>query len=207
MARTTLPAAWRELPRLAGAHVRLEPLAADHAGAMRAALAGDALATLRYTYVPPAADVEVYIASALAAQDAGDCLPFAVLDARGALVGCTCFYDLHPEVPRVSIGYTWYAPRAQRTGVNTETKRLLLGHAFESLGCISVLFETSTLNERSRAAIARLGARQEGIVRNHKRHSDGTPRDTVIFSIIDSEWQGVKRNLQHKLAQHGQVSP
>ncbi|WP_411832231.1 GNAT family N-acetyltransferase [Pseudoxanthomonas mexicana] len=201
------PPAWREVPTLAGDHVRLEPLAPHHAEGVGAALAGDALARLAYANVPSAADADAYVAAALEARDAGQCLPFAVFDAQGVLVGSTRLYDLHPEVPRASIGYTWYAPRVQRTGVNTEAKLLLLGHAFDSLGCISVLFETSTLNERSRAAIARLGARQEGIVRNHKRHGDGTPRDTVIFSIIDSEWQDVKRGLQDKLARHGQVSP
>jgi len=105
-------------------------------------------------------------------------------------------------VPRLSIGYTWYGPHAQRTGVNTEAKLMLLTHAFERLKCISVAFETSSHNAASRAAIARLGATQEGVLRNHKRHPDGSPRDTVVFSIIDSEWQDVKRTLQDRLDAH-----
>ena len=124
------------------------------------------------------------------------------------IIGSTRFHDIVPEVDRVEIGYTWYAPRVQRTGLNTEAKRLLLGHAFETLGCISVSFETSWFNHASRAAIARLGAKQDGILRNHRRHADGTPRDTVVFSIIDSEWPAVKSHLQYKLEQgnriHGQ---
>jgi RimJ/RimL family protein N-acetyltransferase len=114
---------------------------------------------------------------------------------------------MEADVPKLSIGYTWYAPEVQRTGVNTEAKLLLLTHAFETLGCISVVFETSWFNHRSRAAIARLGAKQDGVLRNHKRHSDGSLRDTVVFSIIDGEWPAVKRNLLAKLARHEQDSP
>ncbi|KAG1479844.1 hypothetical protein G6F54_013870 [Rhizopus delemar] len=106
------------------------------------------------------------------------------------------------SVPKLSLGYTWYTPRAQRTGANTEAKLLLLQHAFEVLGCISVVLETSWFNATSRTAIARLGAKQDGVLRNHKRQADGTPRDTVIFSIIDAEWQGVKRHLQYRLDRH-----
>ncbi|HJR73914.1 MAG TPA: GNAT family protein, partial [Luteimonas sp.] len=112
-------------------------------------------------------------------------------------------YDLDASVPRLSIGYTWYAPKAQRTGVNTEAKLLLLGHAFETLGCVAVAFETSWFNQASRTAIARLGAKQDGVLRGHRRHADGTVRDTVVFSIIDSEWPAVKSNLRYKLAQGG----
>jgi RimJ/RimL family protein N-acetyltransferase len=137
-----------------------------------------------------------------ATQAQGRILPFVVRDAAGDIVGSTRFYDLEPTVPRVSIGYTWYAPRVQRTGLNTEAKLLLLTHAFETLGCISVVFETSWFNQRSRAAIARLGAKQDGVLRNHRRHADGSPRDTVIFSILDNEWPAVKRNLLSRLAQH-----
>lgn len=174
----------------------------EHTDGLRTALAGDELSRLWYTHVPPAAGVDAYVDAALEAQASGQVLPFVIRDAGGAVVGSTRFYDLEPGVPRLSIGYTWYAPRAQRTGVNTESKLLLLTHAFETLGCISVVFETSWFNQRSRAAIARLGARQDGVLRNHRRHADGSPRDTVVFSIIDSEWQGVKRNLLFKLEQH-----
>ena len=142
-----------------------------------------------------------------AAQADGRVLPLVVRDAQGRVVGSTRFYGMEADVPKLSIGYTWYAPDVQRTGVNTEAKLLLLTHAFETLGCISVVFETSWFNHRSRAAIARLGAKQDGVLRNHKRHSDGSTRDTVVFSIIDGEWPAVKRNLLAKLARHEQDSP
>lgn len=205
MSLDLLPAAWREVPTLVGRHARLEAMQREHADDLRIALEGDALAQLWYTGVPKAADVEAYIDTVLDTQAQGRVLPFVIRDASGAVVGSTRFYGLDPTVPRLSIGYTWYAPRVQRTGVNTESKLLLLTHAFETLGCISVVFETSWFNHRSRAAIARLGAKQDGVLRNHTRHADGTPRDTVVFSILDSEWAGVKRNLLFKLAQHEQV--
>jgi RimJ/RimL family protein N-acetyltransferase len=202
-----LPAAWQQVPTLVRRHARLEAMQRDHADDLRVALDGDALSQLWYTGVPKTADVDAYVEAVLDTQAQGRVLPFVIRDASGAVVGSTRFYGLDPTVPRLSIGYTWYAPRVQRTGVNTESKLLLLTHAFETLGCISVVFETSWFNHRSRAAITRLGAKQDGVLRNHTRHADGTPRDTVVFSIIDSEWAGVKRNLLFKLAQHQQVSP
>jgi len=117
-------------------------------------------------------------------------------------VGSTRFYQLDPRVPRLCIGYTWYAPRVQRTGLNTQAKLLLLTHAFEVLHCAAVSFETSWFNHASRAAIARLGARQDGVLRNHLRHRDGTLRDTVVFSITQAEWPAVKNHLKMKLARH-----
>lgn len=194
---------WAKPLRLAGAHATLEPLTETHADEMRAALAGGELSAAWYTNVPDPTGVDAYIAAALAAQARGQSLPFAVRDASGELVGSTRYYDLDAAVPRLSIGYTWYAPKAQRTGVNTEAKRLLLGHAFETLGCVAVAFETSWFNHASRTAIARLGARQDGVLRGHRRHADGTVRDTVVFSIIDSEWPAVKSNLAFKLARGG----
>ncbi|HEY4555684.1 MAG TPA: GNAT family protein, partial [Lysobacter sp.] len=119
------------------------------------------------------------------------------------VVGTTRFYDLDPATPRASIGYTWYARRVQRTGLNTEAKRLLLAHAFETLGCIAVGFETSWFNHASRAAIARLGAKQDGVIRSHFRHADGSVRDSVVFSIVDSEWPAVKRHLDTLMEAHG----
>lgn len=204
MAKPGLPPAWREAPVLEGRNVRLEPMRESHVDGLRDALAGDELSRLWFTNVPTADRVGQYVHAALDAQAAGDALPFVVVDAQGDAVGSTRFYRLDPEVPTLCIGYTWYAPRVQRTGVNTEAKLLLLAHAFGALGCISVVFETSWFNQRSRAAIARLGAKQDGVMRNHKRHADGTPRDTVVFSIIDSEWPAVKRNLQARLAQYAQ---
>lgn len=206
MAQTEAKPVWAQPVALSGRHATLEPLAESHADEMRAALAGGELAAAWYTNVPDPAGVDAYIASALAAQARGQVLPFAVRDASGELVGSTRFYDIDGAVPRVSIGYTWYAPKAQRTGVNTEAKLLLLGHAFDTLGCIAVAFETSWFNHASRAAIARLGAKQDGVLRGHRRHADGTIRDTVVFSIIDSEWPAVKSHLQFKLARGGRGS-
>jgi RimJ/RimL family protein N-acetyltransferase len=194
--------AWRSVPTLRGAHVGLVALAPEHADGLRAIVADGVLPALWYTGVPKAQDMDAYIAGTLAAQARGECLPFAVLDAQGEVAGTTRFYDLDAAVPRLSIGYTWYAPRVQRTGLNTEAKRLLLGHAFDMMGCASVVLETSWFNHASRAAIARLGARQDGVLRNHKRHADGSLRDTVIFSILDHEWPAVRTHLQHRLDQH-----
>lgn len=202
MNASSLPQSWRNAPTLNGRHMKLEPMTREHLSGLRDALTGDALSGLWFTQIPTAARVDDYVEAALQAQLEARVLPFVVRDALGRVVGSTRFYDLEPDVPRLSIGYTWYAPDVQRTGVNTETKLLLLTHAFETLGCISVVFETSWFNHRSRDAIARLGAKQDGVLRNHKRHADGTPRDTVIFSIIDSEWSGVKRHLRARLAQH-----
>ncbi|ATE72520.1 GNAT family N-acetyltransferase [Lysobacter capsici] len=195
--------AWDAQPRLRGEHVALEPLTRAHADGLRAALAGGELARIWFTNVPAPDGVDAYIESALAMQAKGVAWAFAVLDAGGEVVGSTRYYDMDASVPRVQIGYTFYAPRVQRTGLNTQAKLLLLSHAFEQLGCISVGFETSWFNQASRAAIARLGAKQDGIIRNHRRHADGSARDTVAFSIIDGEWPAVKRNLQYKLQQHG----
>ena len=193
---------WRTPPTLSGQHVSLQPLQAAHVDGLRHALAGDELSRHWYTNVPRSNEVEAYVEAALAVQAQGRILPFAVLDAEGNVAGSTRFYALEPAVPTLSIGYTWYAPRVQRTGLNTEAKRLLLGHAFETLGCISVSFETSWFNHASRTAIARLGAKQDGVLRSHKRHADGSRRDTVVFSIIDTEWPAVKAHLQFLLDSH-----
>ena len=197
-----LPELWCAPPTLSGQHVLLQPLQRSHVDGLRKALAGDELSRHWYTNVPRSDEVEAYVEAALAVQAQGRVLPFAVLDAEGNVAGSTRFYALEPAVPTLSIGYTWYAPRVQRTGLNTEAKRLLLGHAFETLGCISVSFETSWFNHASRTAIARLGAKQDGVLRNHKRHADGSLRDTVVFSLIDSEWPATRRHLQFKLDTH-----
>ena len=202
MAMEHFPEAWRTVPRLKGQHASVEHLQRGHIDGLRTALAGDELSRLWYTQVPKAADVNAYLDAVMEGEAAGRWLPFVVRDAQDEVVGSTRLYDLEPAVPKLTIGYTWYAPKVQRTGVNPETQRLLRTHAFETMGCISVVFETSWFNHRSRAAIARLGAKQDGVLRNHRRHPDGTPRDTVIFSIVDSEWPGVKRNLLFKLEQH-----
>ncbi|PZS91961.1 GNAT family N-acetyltransferase [Stenotrophomonas maltophilia] len=196
------PDAWNSVPTLRGQHVMLQPLQMEHVPGLRAALDGSGLDQLWYTQVPPPERAEAYVQAALQAQAEGKVLPFVIRDAAGEIIGSTRFYDMDASVPKLSLGYTWYTPRVQRTGANTEAKLLLLQHAFETMGCISVVLETSWFNATSRTAIARLGAKQDGVLRNHKRHADGTPRDTVIFSIIDAEWQGVKRHLQHRLDSH-----
>lgn len=187
----------RPTPTLAGRHVRLAPLEAVHADALRDAAADGALWTIPYTNVPgpEAGAMEAYLATALAQREAGTALPFVVADAAGRVVGTTRFYDVDPAVPRAKIGYTWYAAGAQRTGLNTEAKRLLLAHAFDVFGCAAVAFETSHLNLRSQAAIARLGAQRDGVLRAHQRHKDGSLRDTVVFSILADEWPAVRARL------------
>jgi len=194
--------AWNTVPTLRGQHVTLQPLQMEHVPGLRDALEGSGLDQLWYTQVPSPEQAEAYVRAALQAQSEGKVLSFVIRDAAGDIIGSTRFYDMDASVPRLSLGYTWYTPRVQRTGANTEAKLLLLQHAFEAMGCISVVLETSWFNVTSRTAIARLGAKQDGVLRNHKRHADGTPRDTVIFSIIDAEWQGVKRHLQYRLDSH-----
>lgn len=193
--------AWATVPVLTGRHVRLEPLAAAHVDCLRAAT-DEVLAACWYTSVPTTAEVEAYVDSALKMQAQGGALVFAVLDGDGAVAGSTRFYDLDPATPRLQIGYTWYARRVQRTGLNTEAKRLLLAHAFDTLGCAAVGFQTSWFNYASRTAIERLGAKCDGVIRNHLRHADGSLRDTVTYSIIDSEWPAVRRHLESRLARH-----
>jgi len=197
-----LPSDWQQAPVLRSRHATLEPLQRSHVPGLQLALGGGELSRLWYTQVPAPDQVGAYVEAALQAQAEGRVLAYVVRDADGAIVGSTRFYGLEPAVPRMSIGYTWYAPRVQRSGVNSACKLMLLQHAFETLHCLSVVFETSWFNHASRTAIARLGARQDGVLRNHTRHADGTPRDTVIFSIIDAEWAGVKRHLQFRLDSH-----
>jgi RimJ/RimL family protein N-acetyltransferase len=195
-------AAWSSVPVLRGRHVALEPLRMAHAEGLRAAASDGRLWELQFTNVPTPDEVDGWLEAALAKQAAGEQLAFVVRDAGGRVVGSTRYYELLPETPRLCIGYTWYARSVQRTGLNTEAKLLLLGHAFEALGCASVGFHTSTLNLASRAAIARLGAREEGILRQHLRHRDGSLRDSVCFSILDSEWPVVQAGLWAKLEAH-----
>jgi RimJ/RimL family protein N-acetyltransferase len=193
---------WRAAPRLSGEHVSLEPLGLEHADGLAAAVMEGRLWELWYTSIPRPEEAQDYIRTALEQQARGEALPFAVRDASGEVVGTTRYYQLDPRVPRLCIGYTWYALRVQRTGLNTQAKLLLLTHAFEVMHCAAVTFETSWFNHASRAAIARLGARQDGVLRNHLRHRDGTLRDTVVFSITQDEWPAVKNHLKMKLARH-----
>lgn len=181
---------------LSSRRVTLEPLAIEHEAALCAAAADGELWHLWYTSVPAPDAVGDYIDKALAMRERLGAMPFVVHDnASGEIVGTTRFFNVEAAHRRLEIGHTWYARRVQRSAVNTETKLLLLTHAFETLGCIAVEFRTSTFNFASREAIARLGAKQDGILRNHMLLADGTRRDTVIFSILDSEWPAVKKHL------------
>ncbi len=186
---------------LRGAHVTLEPLAPAHADGLALAAADGRLWELWYTSVPKPEAMPGEVKRRLDLYQTGSMLPFAVRrNDTGALCGMTTFMNVDAVYRRVEIGSTWHALSAQRTGINTESKLLLLTHAFETLHCIAVEFRTNYMNLQSRAAILRLGARQDGILRNHQRLADGTMRDTVVFSIIESEWPAVRRHLQFKLA-------
>jgi len=187
---------------LEGQYVRLEPLSQAHEESLIAAANDGELWNSTVTIVPSRASMAAYIATTLDAQAQGRELPFVIVrKSAGQVVGSTRFYRIEPEHRRVVIGYTWLAASAQRTGVNTEAKLLLLTHAFERLRCIRVEFTTDVLNEQSRTAILRLGAKQEGVLRNHMVMPNGRLRDSVCFSIIEAEWPEVKARLEDKLRQ------
>ncbi|OGT55719.1 MAG: hypothetical protein A3E01_17320 [Gammaproteobacteria bacterium RIFCSPHIGHO2_12_FULL_63_22] len=194
-------AAWLAPIALQGRHVRLEPLSLAHVPGLQQATRDGELWRLWYTSVPDPDGMHAYVEKALALRDAGAALPWAVIDANGEVVGSTRYGNVDADNKRVEIGWTWYAKRVQRTALNTEAKLLLLTHAFEALDCAAVEFRTSWFNHASRNAIARLGAKQDGILRKHMRMADGQHRDTVVFSIIDGEWPMVKRHLSFKLEQ------
>ena len=186
---------------LEGHGVRLEPLTAGHAADLRAAAADGELWTLRITSVPEPDQTAAYIAAALAGAEAGHMLPFAVRDLdSGRIVGSTRYHDIIASVDRVEIGYTWYAASRQRSHVNTACKLLLMTHAFEDLGCAVVGWRTDILNLRSQAAIERLGARRDGVIRHHAPRRDGTVRDTVMYSLLRDEWPEVRERLTQRLA-------
>jgi RimJ/RimL family protein N-acetyltransferase len=188
---------------LEGHGVRLEPLAPEHEEGLASAAADGRLWEMFYTFVPPRAKTAAYIADALAGQRAGAMLPWAVRETRGgAIVGSTRYHDIDAPIDRVEIGYTWYALSWQRTHVNTACKRLLLGHAFESLGCRVVGFRTDNFNFASQRAIEALGARRDGVIRHHKMRPDGSVRDSVMYSILAAEWPDVKKHLELRLARH-----
>jgi RimJ/RimL family protein N-acetyltransferase len=185
---------------LEDAYVTLEPLTSDHAPALEAAVADGELWKLWFTSAPGHGEMGGYIAKALAGQQAGLMLPFAVREkSSGQIVGSTRFYDYVDDPRRAAIGYTWYARRWQKSHLNTACKRLLLQHAFETWGCVAVEFHTDHRNLDSQRAIERLGAQREGVLRNHKRRPDGSLRNTVCYSVIDSEWPDVSRWLALRL--------
>ncbi len=188
---------------LSGSHATLEPLSEDHhEGLVEAARDGE-LWKLWYTSVPSPATMQNEIKRRLGLQQAGSMLPWTVRSrATGKIVGMTTYMNIDAVYRRVEIGSTWYARTAQRTPLNTECKLMLLTHAFESLTCIAVEFRTAFFNHASRQAIERLGAKQDGILRSHQRYADGNLRDTVVFSIIASEWPSVKQHLNFKLGDY-----
>ena len=181
---------------LTGRHVELVPLSMDHHDGLVDAVRDGELWRLWYTTVPAPDEMAAEVARRLRLRDAGAMLPFAVLDGPGGrVVGMTSYMNIDAAGPRVEIGSTWYARRVQRSPLNTEAKRLLLAHAFETLGCLAVELRTHVLNQQSRRAIERLGAKLDGILRSHQRAKDGSIRDTCVYSIIPCEWPAVRSHL------------
>ena len=181
---------------LTGRGVELAPLARDHAEDLRAAVRDGELWRLWYTTIPDPDHMQVEIERRLALQEAGAMLPFTVIERpSGRIVGMTTYLNIDAAGPRVEIGATWYARSTQRTGLNTEAKLLLLGHAFERLDCLAVEFRTHFFNHQSRRAIERLGAKLDGILRSHQIAANGTLRDTCVYSIVASEWPTVRAHL------------
>ena len=181
---------------LSGRHVQLVPLRLDHADALTEAVNDGQLWNLWYTSAPSPENMATEIGRRLALQQTGSMLPFTVLDATGLPVGMTTYMNIDPATPRLEIGSTWYARRVQRTALNTEAKLILLTHAFESLECKAVELRTHFLNHQSRRAIERLGAKLDGILRSHSLATNGTLRDTCVYSIIAPEWPAIRTHLQ-----------
>ena len=189
---------------LEGHGIRLEPLALEHYDGLVTAASDGRLWELWFTAVPEPRDARAYIVNALAGQKAGHMLPWAVRDLPSqTIIGSTRYHDIVTPVDRLEIGYTWYGRTWQRSHVNTSCKLLLLGHAFDSLGCRVVGFRTDTFNLASQRAIESLGARKDGVIRHHQARRDGTVRDSVMYSILASEWPDVRRHLELRLSRHG----
>ena len=185
---------------LAQRGVRLVPLALAHEAGLQAAAADGALWRLRITSVPEPEQTRSYIETALKMREEGSRFAFAVTDdADGSVLGCTSYHDIVPALKRVEIGWTWYAKRCQRTHVNTTCKLLMLSHAFETLGCLVVGWRTDNFNFASQAAIERLGAKKDGVIRGHALRRDGTIRDTVMYSMRAGEWPEAKAQLLYLL--------
>lgn len=181
--------------------IRLEPLGPEHHDGLTAAAADGELWKLWFTSVPNAAGTEGYIAAALKGQQDGHMLPWAVRDlSDGAIVGTTRYHDMVPAIDRVEIGYTWYAARCQKTHVNTTCKLLLLSHGFDTLGCKVIGLRTDNFNFVSQRAIEGIGAKKDGVLRHHQARADGTVRDSVLYSILATEWLDVKRHLELRLS-------
>ena len=191
--------AWLEPVTLQGPHALLEPLSQHHHDGLLEAVKDGELWKLWYTFVPKPEDMHKEIDRRLGLQKAGSMLPWTVFDAGGSIAGMTTYMNVDAANRRVEIGSTWYAKRVQRSAVNTQCKLLLLTHAFEKLDCIAVEFRTHFFNHQSRRGIERLGAKQDGVLRNHQIAPNGTLRDTVVYSIIASEWPTVKAHLNYQL--------
>ena len=191
---------WPTPIALIGTHVTLRPLAREHEGGLIDAVRDGELWKLWYTSVPAPERMAAEIERRLGLQAKGSMLPFAVFDAAGQIAGMTTYMNIDAANKRVEIGSTWYAGRVQRSPLNTECKRMLLGHAFEQLDCIAVEFRTHRLNTQSRRAIERLGAQLDGILRCHSRAGDGTLRDTAVYSITAAEWPAARSHLDWQLA-------
>ena len=188
---------------LEGHGVRLEPLAREHHDGLVAAASDGRLWELWYTSVPEPEQAHAYISGAHAGQEAGHMLPWAVRDlASNTILGSTRYHDIVPAIDRVEIGYTWYAMRCQRTNVNTTCKLLLLEYAFDTLGGAVVGLRTDNFNVRSQRAIEALGAKKDGVLRHHQARRDGTVRDSVLYSIVKSEWTDIRRHLELRLKRH-----
>jgi N-acetyltransferase len=189
---------------LEGHGVRLEPLTYEHHDGLAAAAADGRLWELWFTSVPEPEQTRAYIDHALAGQRDGHMLPWAVRElSSGTIIGSTRYHDIVTVIDRVEIGYTWYGKRWQRTHINTSCKLLLLSHAFGALGCKVVGLRTDNFNFASQRAIEALGAKKDGVIRHHMARRDGTVRDSVIYSILASEWPDVKRHLEFRLTRHG----
>ncbi len=186
-------------------NVRLEPLGLEHAPGLAAAAADGELWKLRITSVPEPQDTRAYIETALEGRAQGHRFAFAVLDdTSGQVLGSTSFHDIVPAVRRVEIGWTWYRQSVQRTHVNTTAKLLMMGHAFDTLGCHVVGWRTDNFNFASQRAIERLGARKDGVIRGHALRRDGTIRDTVMYSMRSGEWPEARAQLLYLLQRHAQ---
>ena len=186
---------------LAGHGVRLEPMSREHAKGLDEAAKDGKLWELWFTSVPAPGETAAYIDTALKGQQDGHMLPWVVLE-NGAIVGSTRYHDIISAADRVEIGYTWYAQRMQRTHVNTACKLLLFSNAFEKLGCKVVGLRTDNFNFASQRAIEALGAKKDGVIRHHWPRRDGSVRDTVMYSVLATEWPDVKRHLERRLRKH-----
>lgn len=191
--------AWPLPVTLKGRTGTLAPLSLSHAADLSEAAADGELWKLWYTSVPKPDAVRAEIERRLSLQEAGSMLPFAVLTPTGKAVGMTTYMNIDAANKRVEIGSTWYRKAVQRTRLNTECKRMLLAHAFEELDCIAVEFRTHFMNHQSRAAIERLGAKLDGVLRSHQRSPNGALRDTAVYSILPHEWPAVRASLDFKL--------